>query len=135
MILGMSTDKLKQTRQRELVLSLLKDNYSHPSADWIYEEARKKIPDISKGTVYRNLAVLTEKGKITELELGGSVTRYEPRQPFHYHFKCDRCGKVADINLPVARKLNHDAALATGFKITGHQLEFHGLCLGCQQIS
>jgi Fe2+ or Zn2+ uptake regulation protein len=122
----------KDTRQRQLIFSILKGTHSHPTADEIYKKARKQIPRISKGTVYRNLAILLGKGKIAELNLSGTVTRYEFKQPFHYHFRCDQCDKVVDVNLPEARKLNRDASLATGFKVTHHQLEFRGLCQDCE---
>jgi Fur family transcriptional regulator, peroxide stress response regulator len=135
MILGMNTKKYKKTKQRELILLILKGTRTHPTADRIYEEARKEIPKISKGTVYRNLAILSEKGEIKELDLSGPMTRYEAKQPFHYHFRCDQCGKVMDVNIVVAEDLNRQAGKATGFKVVYHQLEFRGLCIDCQQTN
>jgi Fur family transcriptional regulator, peroxide stress response regulator len=132
MILGMNTKIYKETNQRELILLILKGTHAHPTADWIYEEARKKIPRISKGTVYRNLAVLAERGEITVLNLSGTITRYEAKQPFHYHFRCERCGKVEDVDIPVLEELNRVACKATGLKVTYHQLEFRGVCKNCQ---
>ena len=105
----------------------------HPTADWIYAEARKKIPRISKGTVYRNLKLLEEEGAITELNVDGTVARYEIRQDNHYHFICNQCGRIFDLNEPVETKLNAKFAKKTGFKITHHQLEFRGLCKVCQR--
>jgi Fur family transcriptional regulator, peroxide stress response regulator len=130
-ILGMNIKNTKDTRQRQLIVSILKETHGHPTADEIYEKARKQIPRISKGTVYRNLAILLGKGEIAELNFSGTVTRYEAKQLFHYHFRCDRCGKVVDVNLPEARKMNREAGRATGFWITHHQLEFRGLCNDC----
>jgi Fur family transcriptional regulator, peroxide stress response regulator len=135
MILGMNTKIYKNTRQRELVLSILKRTRAHPTADWIYEEARKKFPRISKATIYRNLAILSERGEIKELNLSGTITRYEAKQPFHYHFRCEKCGKVEDVNIPVSEELNHRAEEATGNKVTYHQLEFRGLCENCKKLS
>jgi Fur family transcriptional regulator, peroxide stress response regulator len=132
MILGMITKKYKQTKQRELVLSILKATRRHPPADWIYEEARKINPKISKGTVYRNLIILLEKGEISELYISGSVSRFEARLPFHYHFRCEKCEKVVDVNIPVSQQLNRSVEKATGFQITNHQLEFRGLCKDCK---
>jgi len=131
----MNTNKYKETRQRELILLILKGTHRHPTADWIYDEARKKIPNISKGTVYRNLAILSERGEIAELNLSGTITRYEIKQPPHYHFRCEQCGKVLDVNIPIAEELNRKAGKETGFKVTYHQLEFRGLCKDCQQSS
>jgi Fur family transcriptional regulator, peroxide stress response regulator len=131
----MNTNTYKETRQRELILFILKGTRSHPTADWIYDEARKKISNISKGTVYRNLTILLERGEIAELNLSGTVTRYEIKQPSHYHFRCELCGKVMDVNMPVAEDLNRKAAEETGFRVNHHQLEFRGICRDCRQIS
>ncbi len=131
----MNTNKYKETKQRELILLILEGTRNHPTADWIYDEARKKIPNISKGTVYRNLAILLERGEIAELNLSGTITRYEIKQPSHYHFRCELCGKVMDVNIPVAEALNRKAGEETGFKVKYHQLEFRGICKDCQQLS
>ena len=114
------------------IMEVLKGVSTHPSADWIYDEVRKKLPHISKGTIYRNLKVLEEEGTILELNLDGLVGRYEIRQNNHYHFICEKCGMIFDLNEPVETKLNSKYAKKTGFKITRHQLEFRGLCKDCQ---
>jgi Fur family transcriptional regulator, peroxide stress response regulator len=129
----MITIKYKQTKQRDLILSILKGTRSHPPADWIYEEARKSIPKISKGTVYRNLIILLELGEISELNISGTVSRFEARLPSHYHFRCEKCGKIVDVNMPIEKNLNIDASKATGFKVTDHQLEFRGCCKECEK--
>ena len=123
----------RETRQREAILNVLRHAGSHPTADWIYDEVRKVIPNISKGTVYRNLKTLRDMGEISELNLSGTVSRYEGRKDSHYHFRCSRCGRVFDLNEPVDNELDKRMAQKTGFKITYHQLEFRGLCKECQQ--
>ena len=120
------------TRQREAILKFLENNSSHPTADIIYESLRKEIPNISKGTVYRNLKVLQENGQVSELDLKGTLSRFEKKQANHYHFRCEQCGKVIDINEPVDTQLNSRVASRTGLKINHHQLEFRGLCKDCQ---
>ena len=122
----------RETRQREAILNLLRGTASHPTADWIYDGVRKVIPNISKGTVYRNLKTLRDMGEISELNLSGTVSRYEGRKDNHYHFRCPRCGRVFDLNEPVDNELDKRMAQKTGFKITYHQLEFRGLCKECQ---
>ena len=123
----------RKTRQRIAILEVLEGVRTHPSADWIYAEVRKKIPQISKGTIYRNLKVLAEEGAIIGLNVDGTVGRYEIRQDNHYHFICEQCGRIFDMHEPVEIKLNAKFAKKTGFKITHHQLEFRGLCKGCQR--
>lgn len=124
--------KRRETRQRKAILNILREADSHPTADWIYDEVRKIIPDISKGTVYRNLKILKDTGEISELNLNGTVSRYEGRQDNHYHFRCERCGKIFDLDEPVNSELDTRIAERTGFKVSYHQLEFRGLCNDCQ---
>lgn len=123
----------RQTKQRDAILKLLRGTYSHPTADQIYDEVRKEIPSISKGTVYRNLKVLREMDLISELNLNGTVSRFEAKRKSHYHFRCERCGQVFDVDEPINKELDTRIAERTGFKILYHQLEFRGLCHDCQQ--
>ena len=67
----------RATRQREAILNVLRATDTHPTADWIYDEVRKTIPGLSKGTVYRNLKILQEAGEISELNISGTVSRFE----------------------------------------------------------
>ncbi len=122
----------RETKQREAILRVLRNTRSHPTAGQIYDEVRKEIPNISKGTVYRNLQVLQENGDVSEISLNGTVSRYEARQESHYHFRCEQCGRVSDIDMPVDRELDRQVAKRTGFEISHHQLEFRGLCNDCQ---
>ena len=124
--------KRRETRQREAILNILRDADSHPTADRIYDEVRKTIPNISKGTVYRNLKILKETGKISELNLDGTVSRYEDKKDGHYHFRCEKCGKIFDLDEPVNHALDEKIAKKTGFTVSYHQLEFRGLCKECQ---
>jgi Fur family peroxide stress response transcriptional regulator len=124
--------KRRETKQKEVILRVLRNTRAHPTASQIYDEARKVIPHISKGTVYRNLQVLEEDGAVTGLRLDGTSSRYETKQKNHYHFRCERCGRVNDIDMPVDGNLDHEAERRTGLKISSHQLEFRGLCKDCQ---
>jgi Fur family peroxide stress response transcriptional regulator len=123
----------RNTRQRDAILNILRHTDSHPTADRVYEEVRKIIPNISKGTVYRNLNLLKEAGEISELNLSGTMSRYEGRPENHYHFRCERCGRVFDLDQPVNKELDNKVAAKTGFKVAYHQLEFRGLCHDCQK--
>ena len=125
----------RETRQREAIFNILRQADSHPTADMIYDEVRKLIPNISKGTVYRNLKILRDMGKISELNLSGTVSRYEGRPENHYHFRCEKCGRVFDLDEPVYSELNKRVDQKTGFKVLYHQMEFRGLCKGCQEKS
>jgi Fur family transcriptional regulator, peroxide stress response regulator len=133
MILGMNMNKeFKETKQRELILLILQGTRSHPTADWIYDEARKKMPQISKSTVYRNLSILLARGEISALNISGTITRYEIKQKPHYHFRCEQCGKVFDLEDPIKEDMDRKVESNTGFQVKYHQLEFRGLCKECQ---
>jgi len=123
----------RRSRQRMAILELLKGVRTHPSADSIYDEVRKKLPQISKGTIYRNLKVLEDEGVIIKLNVDGMVGRYEIRQDNHYHFICEKCGGIFDLNEPIETELNVKFAKKTGFKMTHHRLQFRGLCKDCQR--
>jgi Fur family peroxide stress response transcriptional regulator len=123
----------RRTKQRAAILGILRGGYCHLTADEIYDEVRKDIPNISKGTVYRNLKVLRELGLVSELNLNDSVSRFEAKRDGHYHFRCERCSRLFDVDEPIDRKLDRRIAEKTGFKISCHQLEFRGLCHECQQ--
>ena len=122
---------VKTTRQKEAILRVLMSTRSHPTADTIYEEVRKEMPHISLGTVYRNLRQMKERGEIIELNFFGHLSRFDSNNAPHYHFVCERCGAVYDIDSPIDQALNNKIAAKTGFLVTGHSLEFHGLCKEC----
>jgi Fe2+ or Zn2+ uptake regulation protein len=121
----------RNTRQKQVILNILSNTTCHPTADWIYEEARKVMPNISKGTVYRNLKILSQSGRITELRIDKSARRYDGNGHNHYHLKCENCGNVFDLEIPVRKELDQWAAEKTGVAVNGHNIEFFGLCRGC----
>ena len=123
----------RKTKQKEAILKILKGTTSHPTADWIYEQVRKEIPNISLGTVYRNLRLLQREGVILELDLAGTLSRFDANIKNHYHFRCELCGRVFDLDEPVDKEIDKRVARKTGFKVTQHRLEFRGLCIDCQR--
>jgi len=123
---------IRRTKQREAILRVLGDMNSHPTADWIYGEVRKEIPNISLGTVYRNLRLLCKKGKILELGLCGTLSRFDGRRDNHYHFRCENCGRVFDVDEPINEDIDRKVARKTGFSISYHRLELRGICRDCQ---
>lgn len=124
---------IKKSKQKEVILRVLSSTTSHPTATWIYDEVRKEIPHISLGTIYRNLRLLRERGEILELDFNGTPGRFEARTDNHYHFMCQKCEKVFNVDEPIDKKLNGRVARKTGFKILYDQFEFYGLCRECQE--
>ena len=113
----------------------MRDTKSHPTADQIYERRPEVIPSISKGTVYRNLQVLIDNGTVSVLDIRGTLSRYELKQEVHYHFRCDACGRVYDLDVPVDPGLDDRISKRTGFIVSGHQTEFRGRCANCHRPS
>ena len=123
----------RRSRQKEAIRKVLRSTTCHPSAVWVYEQVRQEIPNISLGTVYRNLRSLKQDGEILELELSGTLGRFDGNNYNHYHFRCERCGRIFDVDEPIDEKIDDRVARGTGFKITKHCLEFSGLCWECQK--
>ena len=124
---------LRKTKQKEAIFEVLRGTISHPTADWVYNEVRKDIPNISLGTVYRNLRMLCESGEILELDLCGTLARFDARKDNHYHFRCEECGRVSDVDMPVDEEIDRRATQNTGFRVLYHRLEFRGVCKDCQE--
>ena len=123
---------LRKSKQREAILNFLRRTSSHPTAYHVYEAVRQEMPNISLGTVYRNLKLLRDEAEIIELDLAGSLSRFDGDLSSHYHFRCERCGRVFDVDEPVDLERNERVAKKTGFRVSHHVLEFRGLCRDCQ---
>lgn len=122
----------KHFRKRDAILSCLRSTDLHPSAEWIYENVKKEIPNISLGTVYRNLSLFKEQGTIASLGTVKGVERFDGNTAPHVHHICTGCGRVTDLpELTVPEELNHAAALASGGRVVSCQLNFTGLCGDC----
>jgi Fur family peroxide stress response transcriptional regulator len=122
----------RKSKQKEAILRVLKGTTSHPGADWVYEQVKREIPNISLGTVYRNLKLLKQEGEILELDLASTLSRFDGNSQDHYHFRCEQCGRVFDVDEPVDKEIDDRVAQKTGFKVSHHRLEFRGLCKYCQ---
>lgn len=125
----------RMTKQKKVILDVLRSTQSHPTADWVYEQARKHLPDISLGTVYRNLNFLRDMGEIMELNYGSSFSRFDGNPVNHYHFACKGCGKIFDINISLANEMEKDVEINTGFQVDSHRIEFYGSCNECRNHS
>lgn len=122
---------LRVTRQRQVLLEELCKVRSHPTADELYQMARKRLPRISLGTVYRNLELMAEHGMIQKLEVGGTQKRFDGNAGSHYHVRCLKCGRVDDLDMELELDMEELARQRTGFTILRHSLEFSGLCPYC----
>lgn len=124
---------MKYSRQRELIKAYLASTSSHPTADMVYDEIRKAIPNISLGTVYRNLNQLTETGEIIKLSCGGGCDRFDGNTSPHYHFLCTRCKKLLDLEIDTDSMdyLHTCAERHFAGTVEGSITYFYGACPSC----
>mgnify|MGYP005834544365 CR=1 FL=1 len=123
----------RMTRQRRVIIEVLKRLDSHPTADELYGLVRRRIPHVSLGTIYRNLDALAEAGIIRKLDLGGTQKRFDGNLEQHHHVRCTRCGNVADVHIETGCDTTFPVIDASGYQITGQKVEFLGLCPECQK--
>jgi Fur family transcriptional regulator, peroxide stress response regulator len=116
----------RYSRQREEILRIVLATESHPTADWVYEQARQIVPNISLGTVYRNLSLLVDERKINRLVTDDGVVRYDGNAKEHHHFICTKTGKIIDIEEPMAENILDEFQKKTGLKARGYKIEFYG---------
>ena len=131
---GVTTmERLKKSRQREAIVDFLKTRKDHPTADTIYTNVKKVIPNISLGTVYRNLALLTERGEILKLSYDDTSDRYDANTHPHLHFQCRCCGSVSDLDIDDEFLHSLDDTVNKQFDgtIEGHSIYFFGTCPTC----
>jgi Fe2+ or Zn2+ uptake regulation protein len=122
----------RSTKQRTLVFEIVEHAKSHPTAEEVHRLARKKMPNVSLATVYRNLHLLAEEGKIREVQFQGDVIRYDGMLDTHEHFYCTSCGTVQDLTakLPAATLTALSGRL--GVTIERYALDYYGLCTKCK---
>lgn len=118
---------MRYSKQREALLQLLRSTKSHPDAEWLYTGLRKEYPNISLGTVYRNLRQLTQIGEILELSYG-DASHFDGDISPHYHMQCSSCKKIYDIPM---EDVTVTVKSEQGFDISGFSLVLNGTCRDC----
>jgi len=125
---------LRMTRQRLLILEELMKLKNHPTAYELHAIVKRAMPQISLGTVYRNLEQLSASGRIQRLAFGSGKRRYDGNADAHHHLCCLECGRVDD--LPPEHEIEHalQAMLGEvcGYRVTGVSIEIYGICPGCK---
>ena len=125
-------EQTKQFRKRNAILACLRGTDIHPSADWVHSQIRTEFPDISLGTVYRNLALFKQQGTIASLGTVNGVERFDGNTDPHVHFICTRCDSVTDLpQMEIPGALCSQAAAQTGGQVDVCHLSFTGVCNRC----
>lgn len=121
---------LKHSRQRDCIKEFLMGRKDHPTADMIYAHVREEFPHISLGTVYRNLSLLSEIGEIRKLNCNGP-DRFDANTMPHYHFTCNTCGCVEDLEFKQEPDFSGLLPMNFGGIIEQTNLDFYGTCAAC----
>lgn len=120
------------SKKREAILGALRDTTSHPSAEWIYQSLKPTHPDLSLGTVYRNLTLFQGQGTIQSVGVVNGQERFDYNTTPHSHFMCGCCGAVIDLHqLSMDAGLNQCVSEQYGFEVNRHELTFFGTCSKC----
>lgn len=124
---------IRHSRQRECIKKCLAGRFDHPTAETIYQDIKDEFPNISLGTVYRNLSLLAELGEIQKISTGSGPDRFDGRATAHYHFFCKECGCVLDMDFVAPEDLNVLASRNFPGRIDSHTIQFQGVCDKCLQ--
>ena len=123
----------RHSKQRDAIMDYLHSTSDHPTAETIYASIREQIPNLSLGTVYRNLALLEELGMVHKIPQGAEPDRFDADMNSHEHLRCTVCGSISDIHID-SSSLDKMAELSSGSDITGHDIIFYGICPQCKNI-
>jgi len=122
----------KQFRKRNAILASLRESKAHPSAEDLFAILKPQIPDLSLGTVYRNLSLFKQQGLIISVATVDGVERFDANTDSHVHFICNGCNAVIDLEqIQAPDSLMQNAARCCGGTVDACQLSFTGLCRNC----
>lgn len=125
--------ELGLTKQREVVLQVIRDSREHLTANEVFDNAKGLLPTISFATVYNSLRFLKDAGHIAEIQFGNGASRFDKMTSRHDHALCNKCGKLVDMELDLPAELVKLAAEYSQFKPESLELTLRGLCPDCNQ--
>ena len=120
---------MRKSKQRDLIMDIIKGRKDHPTADMIYSSAREENPNISLGTVYRNLKLLVDEKIIITLETEDERLHYDGDTSRHSHFICNKCGNIIDLFKPAPIP---EEVIEKGLEISGEKCIYYGTCPDCR---
>lgn len=120
---------VRYSKKRTAVYDVLCSTNNHPTAEWIYKQVKREFPDISLGTVYRNLAMFKAEGKAVCVGVVDGQERYDADTSLHSHFVCRLCSSVLDVKEDAVAA---DAAEVSGCgKMESREIIYRGVCNRC----
>lgn len=124
----------RHSKKRDAILNCIRQSRVHPSAEWIYAQLKPEHPDLSLGTVYRNLALFRESGEVVCVATVRGADRLDACTEPHAHFICEQCGAVLDVDVP-QDDLRSDLETRYGVRVRRSELLFRGVCSACRETS
>lgn len=123
---------VRRSKKRDAMLDLMRSTKSHPSADWVYRQLKPDFPDLSLGTVYRNLNQLREEKLIRQVGVVNGQERFDADTHDHGHFVCGCCGSVIDVpDFTPGEEALRELSSEYGFTVEGHEFYLRGFCKTC----
>ncbi len=124
--------RMNNTIQRRIILEELRSLKSHPTVDELYRIVRMRLPQISLGTIYRNLSLLEESGKVRRI-MSGRLARFDGDLSDHSHLCCEGCGAVEDFSPELSDSLKDALASCLQGRVRTYRLEYTGFCRACME--
>ena len=127
---------VRYSKKREAIFNAIRETKCHPSADWVYQTLKHTHPDLSLGTVYRNLDFFRQHGMVRSVGVVKGQERFDAMTAPHTHFVCSCCGDVIDLDdIQLDAELDRTVCEQYGLAVERHELTFHGLCQTCMHNS
>lgn len=126
---------MKFSKQRELIYNQVMEFPVHPTADQVYTALKQDNPNLSLGTVYRNLNQLSEMGMLLKIKIADGSDRFDGRTDLHYHMVCDKCSQVYDVELSELDKIRSVVSERYGHTLTSVTLNLNGVCCECSKLT
>lgn len=123
----------RNTIQRQLVIAAVRTLANHPTAEEVYNCIVTEYPDISKGTVYRNLNSLVETGLLNKVAVPSGADRFDHILTRHYHIECTNCGAFSNVDTDYLEDIDLKIANSTKYEMDNHDIVFRGICPQCQE--
>lgn len=122
----------RYSKKRQAIIDCLKNTKEHPSAEWVYNRLKPEFPDLSLGTVYRNIKEFEDEGELCTVAVVAGKERFDARTDSHTHAVCAKCGKIIDVDeVKLPPELAEQVKKLTGFSVKSSNLQFTGLCSDC----
>lgn len=123
---------MRFSKQRQAILDIVLKSSNHPTADYIYSELKKDYPDLSLGTVYRNLSLLSERGLIKKVNIPSYPDMFDRNLGQHAHVVCDICGQVHDVDISLIDEIIPNISNRNDLLIKSYNITFDGTCNSCK---